>query len=305
METQIDKRIIGNKAVYIFEDHHSALIPWAELRAKLNTTPLLVSFDYHTDTHRPFQFYSYHESQKQERNENKSREIQDDIINDLINKIDYRDTSTLIDALKFLRNDEHIQTALRTNIIQKAIIFSYQNSSDSPASVEQVEELDKAMENHIEDYIYYREHNKPRLRALPERPFHYPNSDIYMPSMTPSFNDSVIDDELDKEYVDMYLEDIFLEDRLNVITEMTSQYFNNQSFLNPYILDIDLDYFMSKKAITPIDYTIFSRIVQNADIITIAKESGYVEICRKEEDINSEYLLEKLLSLIDLILNKD
>ena len=51
-------KIIGGKAVYIVEEHHQALIPWGIERRKTALPPVLITFDYHTDTRPAFLHYA-------------------------------------------------------------------------------------------------------------------------------------------------------------------------------------------------------------------------------------------------------
>lgn len=68
---------------------------------------------------------------------------------------------------------------------------------------------------------------------------------------------------------------------------------------NKYILDIDLDYFQTKKSITPSTTAVFYKLIRNSIAITIARECSCVESCRLEgETIDCNYLLEKLLEHI-------
>ena len=69
-------------------------------------------------------------------------------------------------------------------------------------------------------------------------------------------------------------------------------------FKNSYILDIDLDYFNTFKAVAPNDSSLFESVLKNAGLITIATEPEYVKNCALDSGLTSEYLLEKLLSYI-------
>lgn len=62
----------------------------------------------------------------------------------------------------------------------------------------------------------------------------------------------------------------------------------------PYVLDIDLDYFNTKQSVNPHDATKFKRLIEGATIITLATEPEYVEHCRTEEGITSDWLMESL-----------
>lgn len=68
----------------------------------------------------------------------------------------------------------------------------------------------------------------------------------------------------------------------------------------PYILDIDLDYFHAETSIEPADTATFYRLVGKAIAITIAKEPTYVTSCRdKGSKISSATLLERMKEHIE------
>ncbi|MEI3003883.1 MAG: hypothetical protein V8T87_04585 [Victivallales bacterium] len=48
--TQIIKKIINKKKVYIVEEHHHVLLPWASEREQLGIAPHVLTLDHHTDT---------------------------------------------------------------------------------------------------------------------------------------------------------------------------------------------------------------------------------------------------------------
>ena len=65
----------------------------------------------------------------------------------------------------------------------------------------------------------------------------------------------------------------------------------------PYILDIDLDAFHTRRAINPYDPSTFYRLIKNAVAITIATEVECVkeEWLDDEDQMNSDDLLQQLL----------
>lgn len=102
---------------------------------------------------------------------------------------------------------------------------------------------------------------------------------------------------------DDVLEDFFLVSKLAYFMDKGLEIFienGHVKFKNDYILDIDLDYFNTARSIEPICKEIISDLIKNAKIITIAKESSCVKKCKlKGEIINSDFLLEKILKLIE------
>ncbi|MDW8848917.1 UPF0489 family protein [Flavobacterium sp. MMLR14_040] len=77
-------------------------------------------------------------------------------------------------------------------------------------------------------------------------------------------------------------------------------YIPREQWINNYILDIDLDFFQTKKSITPEDTSFFKMLIENAKGISIAKESGWIATWKREHDpsLSVEFLLERLLNLI-------
>lgn len=67
-----------------------------------------------------------------------------------------------------------------------------------------------------------------------------------------------------------------------------------------YILDVDLDYFQTRKSIEPEDARTFYRLIRESGIITVALEPACVESGRLEgETITSDFLLARLLEHIE------
>lgn len=99
------------------------------------------------------------------------------------------------------------------------------------------------------------------------------------------------------DVADELLEDGFLAKYFSDLSKKSCLIHEDATLISPYILDIDLDYFTSKKSVLPQNVNIFSKLVQNAEIITIAKESNCVKCCSKGK-VDSEYLLKELLLLL-------
>lgn len=109
--TQIIKKIINKKKVYIVEEHHHVLLPWASEREQLGIAPHVLTLDHHTDTLPEYTHYDEtHETPHEKR-------------------IDRRDPRQIEAALKDLRHDEHFDFAIRNDIISSATIFSHVNFS--------------------------------------------------------------------------------------------------------------------------------------------------------------------------------
>lgn len=74
-----------------------------------------------------------------------------------------------------------------------------------------------------------------------------------------------------------------------------------EEWLNNFILDIDLDYFTTTKAIKPKDNAFFKLLIKKALVISIAKESHWISIWRRDSDkeLTVDYLLTELFKLIE------
>lgn len=276
MNNDIQKILIKGHEVYIFEKHHYALFPWSKIKSdNIGHKFVLFSFDHHTDTHDPFLDYCYHHNEK---------------MKNLISKIKFNDESSINDAVLKLRNDEHIKTALKIGLFDKAFIISHSNTDDFPLSVQEKERIEKFRKN---DPEYLMQIISGNYGITPRAERTYEESDIYMPP----FDAEGYWGEND------VLEDDFLAEKLIILSRMCPDIVSAEGKIKcDYILDIDLDYFHTMKSIDPSTKKIFSQLVKSAKAITIAKEPVCVEIVRSEEIVTSDISLEKLLELLELIL---
>lgn len=272
---------IKNKDIYIFRDHHYALLPWASIRNQLSQAPILVSFDHHTDTHSPFLHFCA-PGPKYKYNEKKAIE--------LIKEIKFSEEYTIEKAVSNLKNDEHIKTGIEADIIRKAFIISYDNHFDTPLSFE-----DKKRTENFEEIMINRFMGIESPEEDIKRPFTYPDADIYIPKI-----DAVSIDLTDDELYDCAIETKFLKDKFDIFHQMCPQIVDENYFIKEkYILDIDLDYFHTINSINPKDAQFLYQMIKNSEIITIALEPVCVELVRKEKNVNSEMLLDRLLKHIE------
>ncbi len=107
--------------VAIVESHHQVLLYWAALRAQLEQPPQLFSLDHHTDTSLPFR--SYLKKSESQISVEEQREA-------LLKDMDYAFPQSIESAVLRLDHDEHIMTALRTDIIASAFIIAH-NARDT------------------------------------------------------------------------------------------------------------------------------------------------------------------------------
>src|SRR5215469_11207051 len=106
-------KMVGRKSVYLVDSHHEVLEAWAEVRKVMDTAPDLISLDEHTDSLEPFQSYVANLEEGDESTEaEEAAERQA-----LVDEIDFRNSTTVKQAVARLQHDEHIQAATRTGIL--------------------------------------------------------------------------------------------------------------------------------------------------------------------------------------------
>lgn len=239
------------KQLFICEKHHHVLLPWAMTRKQKDNLSLL-TFDHHTDIHDAFLNYLYYHNK--------------DKLDDLIKNINYKDPNSILSAIKILKNDEHIDTALKCNIISKAFVISFDGPFDEPTSNE-FENMHKDLETKAKFMM--------GLISLPELQT-YPKSDLYVVGTY--------------EYIDdnNCISDNFLLEMLKKIKVMSHIDITNTDF----ILDIDLDYFHTYDALNKSDLNEFRCLLSKAHAITIATEPDFAK-----KEVNTEILLNKLITL--------
>ena len=282
MNNNIQKKLIKEHEVYIFEKHHYALFPWSEIKNNnIDQRFVLFSFDHHTDIREPF--LSYCDCNEKE-------------MQNFVSKIKLNDESSINDAVLKLNNDEHIKTALKIGIFEKAFIISHSNVFDDvPMSVQEKARMETIEKNDPEYMMQIIEGN---YGITPRAERTYEESDIYMP---PFVSEGI--SEYGRENEDEVLEDDFLTEKMMILSRMCPDIISAEGEIKcDYIMDIDLDYFHTMKSINPISKRIFSQLVKSAKAITIAKEPVFVETERSEKTVTSDILLEKLLKLFEFIL---
>ena len=210
-----------NKSCFVVAEHHHVLPIWYSFSQEKNIIPAVVTLDHHTDT---LPSFSRVYAQKS------------DFVIPSNLKID--------EITAILQHDEHIDYALKSNIIKSSIIIAHTNS------------------NIIAD---------DRITLL---------------------NDGFLSDDMPlnspelRQYFDKALEDDFLTQFEEFLPD------------KPYILDIDLDYFKSYKSLNPEKYSIFSKLVDEAEIITLSREEIWVKLLSFEDkNFNSDYIIKRLLEL--------
>lgn len=260
----MDEVVAGGKQVYIVRSHNQVLEAW-EARPGLK----VFSLDFHTDTREALGSYAYWRTDSEVRAgrcddpEQRKRELRDEKIRAYL-----EGDATIRGINDNLKHDEHLDFAVRCDMIEKAFVLSKNsNPSSSNPNV------------HI---------------ALGTEEFAGQRIIEYSPPCVPGCPESVHDDDCRRLLADASLEDTVLGDAVS-----TAESFD-PFFFDGYILDIDCDYFNTEKSLRPEGAGVFRRLVRNAALITIALEPECVRICRLEDSfLESGRILEGLIALIE------
>lgn len=280
---------IGGKDVYVVDDHHYALAPWALMRRRLGRAPNLITLDHHTDVHEAFLGHAHLETYE-------SGGDAWALARDLVKRIDWQNDQSLLWAIERLRHDEHIDAATLSGVLNYAFCIQLSDHGGNP-SIEQ------------QEYDADRQARWPQPTKLPppRRPMTYedPANHIFVISHDCAIgcNRMPHNDDCVVEHGNMVIESIYLDDQLTRGTEMSRSVGIDHLEAQPYILDIDLDVFHSRQAIEPADRTTFYRLIRNAVAITVATEAECVEELKFDgEAIDADFLLARVVGHIQAAL---
>lgn len=184
----------------------------------------------------------------------------DAMLPDLITAIHLDDERSVVDAVLKLSNDEHIRTALLAGIISRAFVINL---------------CGETWTEH--DGIY----ETGALCAIDCEKLPH-------------------DDACRATHAAQVLESVYLDHELTNLNGMVEADGLVPAEAEPYILDIDLDYFHSERAIEPEDPATFYRLVRNAVAVTIATEPDYVaELRCNGSAVTGASLLERMKQHIE------
>lgn len=279
-------RSVCGKDVYVVDDHHQALAPWALIRRRLDWAPNLITIDHHTDVYEAFLGHAHLETYE-------SGGDTWALARELVKRIDWQDDQSLRWAIERLRHDEHIDAATLSGILNYAFCIQLSDSGGNPSIEEQA-------------YAADRQARWPQPPTLPppSRPMTYedPENHIFVISHDCAIgcNRMPHNDDCVVEHGNMIIESIYLDDQLARGAEMSRCVGIDHLEAQPYILDIDLDAFHSRQAIAPADPATFYRLIRNAVAITVATEAECVEDLKfDDEPIDADTLLDRLMRHIE------
>ena len=266
-------KTIGGKTVYIVEEHHHVLIPWGIERRNARQPYALITFDYHTDTRPAFLHYAFLAADEDVQKAAILREA-------MTSAVSYANDELLIEAVGKLSNDEHIDCAIKAGILKNAFVFSCEGSTTWS----------------VQERKYWEDDSPQgvmrRAKASPPPPpytFEEPANHIF----------NINTGGTGVKGANRIIEADFLRNRLDIASAMAKSAGIDNLPESPFILDIDLDYFTTKKSICPADASVFYSLIRQAQFITIAKEPAFVTRHRLDNDLDAEYLLQELLRHIE------
>lgn len=280
LKNLIEEEIVSGKKMYAFEKHHYAMIPWHEIRQAHGQPIRLLTFDYHTDTRIAFSGFA---CQKVDGSTVPSREFVETVSQQAVADINLSSLESIYESVARLRYDEHIDAAVKSGLISIAFVLSSHNDQGHIVSNEQ-RALDQRSAEQLTVRIDGEEITLPRPRPKAEPPYTYliPDNKIVILENLP------VHDGEDRDYKNSVIESCFLNARLQVVDDICRTSGIKRLFEEPFILDIDLDYFNTNKSIAPNDASVFHELIRRSTAITIARESDCVQLCQIEgEGLNS------------------
>jgi hypothetical protein len=277
---------ICGKEIYIVENHARALEAWAEIRRAVDEPPILVTIDHHSDTNPAFNKAIWEDGLGPENGLG-------EVSRTYALALDYRNAESLSQAIARLRHDEHIHAAILAEIINHAYVISFQGSSithpkRSPSLNEYSAFQEKFPSRDLTECPYSK-YDMPWNRIFElkpkDGPYCVPEEDGYHECLQMYYSDAI--------------ETSFLLEQFASIDEMSKVSNIADVTSEKFILDIDLDYFHSKRAIRPLNSTYFHQLIRKSLAITIATEPNCVMSNRlRGETITSEELKDDLLGHI-------
>jgi hypothetical protein len=104
---------IHGKSIFIFEDHATAFVAWSVIGSRLKNPPYVISFDWHLDTRPAFRTFLA-ATATDFWNESKTK----------VDEINLTNQTTIVETLRYLQNDEHINAAIQASVISFAFVIS-------------------------------------------------------------------------------------------------------------------------------------------------------------------------------------
>lgn len=261
------------KRVYIVDSHHHVLREWFRYRG---SGVQVLSFDYHTDFHKAFTHASYQQSEDHSGNYYES----------YICKHKYipcDDEDGVGKAVNNLINDEHIDFAIRSGMIEKAFVFSHDDYPDGrrvltvpvvEASTGLVEFMPLIQKSGIAPTVI-RDLVPINVGTSQDEKSNCHGGAVivsYPEFRCPLATPRPYDDSTEEKMATIVTADDVLEDVLKTFKEHG---FNQDNF----ILDFDCDFIRDRDAMTHGKFEKLKNLIKTSKAITIAREPYYVDEC--------------------------
>jgi hypothetical protein len=261
------KITISGKDVYIVKDHHHVLGGWAEVRRSQEQAsagaPALLTFDHHTDTKPPFDNHRFWATHSSA-TQPRNTAAMNAMLSNLLGDLTWKTKASVKRAIAKLKHDEHIRTAIAAGIVSCAFVIN----------------LDGGNLTDPVGHVY----------------------EAYSGCASIGCPKAIHDDQCERARADQVLESGHLNHEIGVL-DAKARANGEPGVAEPYILDIDLDYFHTQKGIAPTDTATFYQLVQNALAITVATEPGCVKSLRLPgSKITGKSLLANMLQQIETAL---
>lgn len=257
---------VAGKPVAVIEDHHHALLPWAQWR-RHHDSLRLITVDHHCDTMDAFLRAAYDGRQGTDIARQSA----------LIGAIDWSRDAAMEAAIAPLRHDEHIDAAIRSGIIDAAFIVHEQDDR-AVRSVEETAFWEKARvlrkDDPAAEFVFLRTAPRP----VPPMTYHMP-MDRMMAIHPTWYCEGATRIE---PWPDRAIESDHLDNRLAIFEGVLQLSAELPLEASPYILDIDMDAFNTVKALNPADPSTLHRLIAGAVGITIARERDCCDILWKD-----------------------
>lgn len=273
-------RTIHDKDVYVIEHHQHAIECWALIRQGCHFAPGLITLDEHTDTRLAFTRDTCGRIDPIGHEE----EFFEEVVRQC-DRVDYMERASVESAVSRLRNDEHIDAAIRAGMLDHAFVCCFR--SDDATRPKHQPSLREVFD-HVETT------GSTDIGGIAFAPYDMPEQRIFV--VAPA-SDGVNTE--DRSLFDQAIESSYLDGVLNQIRAISNSVGLEDPTGGSFVLDIDLDYFHTRRSVSPEDPNTIQRLIRDAVAITIAKEPWYVRTGQLNgENLDSEWLLKQVLQLI-------
>lgn len=245
----------------IVKSHHQVLRQWFELRHRLDSAPDVISFDSHTDTRQAFLRRNFRAAKNEE------------LPQELIEKVKQGDVHSLEKAIRWLKNDEFIDFAIKADLIRNAYVFSWMQGVTEGNKVSITQWQTDACGTDKRIFVF-----SPNRMPCCCKPY---SKDL-----------SRCTQGCRQQLADLAIDDAVLQCVVEVFQRFELDLLN-------YILDFDCDFFLTKRALAPESDTTIGNLIRGALGVSIARESACVRDCRTDPTLTATTIVNALNGLID------